>query len=258
MIEKYIDSAIQGDCVEILKDFPEKSVDLIFADPPYKLEMPKENAVAKMMELKKFKRLDEKWDKFSELDEYVNFTQEWIRACKRVLKDTGNLWISGTYHNIGIINYVLQKQKIMIINEIIWYKRNAFPNLACRRFTASHETLIWCADKKKKYYFNYEFTKNHDFKNDGLKKEKKQMRSVWDIVSKKDGNFKHPAQKPEELLFRIISACSKPEDIVLDPFGGSGATANMAKKLCRKWITIESDPKYVEMIERRLGEKLLV
>lgn len=153
MIKEYINKVIHGDCIEAMEELPENSIDLIFADPPYKLEMPKNNSVETLMSLKKFKRLDEKWDKFETLDAYVEFTRSWIRECKRLIKDTGSIWISGTFHNIGIINYVLQQEDIMIINEIIWYKKNAFPNLACRRFTASYKNLIWCADKKKKYYY---------------------------------------------------------------------------------------------------------
>lgn len=258
MIKKFINSAIEGDCIEILKQFPDKSVDLIFADPPYKLEMPKNNSMGKLMETKKFKRLEEKWDQFDSLEAYVKFTENWIKECKRILKDTGSLWISGTYHNIGIINYILQKLGIMMINEIIWYKRNAFPNLACRRFTASHENLIWCADKKKKYYFNYKFTKAHAPKGDLLKKKDKQMRTVWDIPANKNRKFKHPAQKAEELLSRIIMSCSKESDIVLDPFGGSGTTAYVAKKLNRKWIIIEKSPDYIKMIKERLSKEALI
>lgn len=253
-MKNYINTVIQEDCIEVLKQFPDNSIDMIFADPPYKLEIPKTNGMAEIMKLKKFKRLEENWDEFDSLDAYVDFTSKWIKECKRVLKDTGSFWISGTYHNIGLINYVLQKLEIMILNEIVWFKRNAFPNLACRRFIASHETLIWCADKKKKYYFDYEYTKNYFDGKDMIKKENKQMRSVWDIPAKTDRKFKHPAQKSVDLLKRIILSSTRRNDVVLDPFAGSGTTAVVAQMYERKWIMIERNKESVKLIHDRLQE----
>ena len=183
----------------------------------------------------------------------------WIGEAKRILKPTGSMWIFGTYHNIGIINVILQMQEVEIINEVIWYKRNAFPNLSGRRITASHENIVWChsGKKKREYYFDYEYSKNGDFSGDGLKGEGKQMRTVWDIPNNKDKSElqygKHPTQKPIRILKRMIKLASKEGDVMLTPFSGAGSECVAAKTCGRKYIGFEVDKNYYEIANERLS-----
>jgi len=241
-----------GDCLEILHAIPENSIDMVFADPPYMLS---NNGITcqngKMVNVNKGK-----WDKSSGFEEDTAFHNEWISACRRVLKPEGTIWISGTYHSIYQCGYLLQKNNFHFLNDIVWFKPNAPPNLSCRFFTASHETLLWARkEKKAKHTFNYEEMKNGHFPEDKLKNENSQMRSVWSIPPPKDSekeHGKHPTQKPLDILKRIVLASTNENDIVLDPFCGSGTTAVACKNLNRSFIGIEIDKNYCELIKKRL------
>ncbi|MGF7109962.1 DNA-methyltransferase [Treponema pedis] len=242
-----------ADCLEILSRLPDESVDMIFADPPYMLSNDGFTCQnGKMVSVNKGK-----WDKSKGLETDFQFHNEWITACRRVLKPSGTIWISGTYHSIYQCGYLLQKNNFHILNDITWFKPNAAPNLSCRFFTASHETLIWARkDKKAKHIFNYTKMKNGSFPEDKMKKENMQMRSVWSIptppASEKEFG-KHPTQKPLSLLSRIILASTKENDIILDPFNGSGTTG-VASTLIgnRYYIGIEIDEKYCELTKQKL------
>ena len=234
-----------GDVIEVLKELPEESIDLIFADPPYNLSNDGFTCHAgKRVSVNKGD-----WDKSRGIDEDFQFHYKWIEACKRVLKPNGTLWVSGTYHSIYACGFALQKQGWHLINDICWFKPNASPNLSCRMFTASHETLLWAKkNKKAKHTFNYDLMKNGDWNGDFIKKPNKQMRSVWAINTPKNGekkHGKHPTQKPEALLARIILASSNEGDIVLDPFCGSGTTGVVAIRHKRKFVGIDSERKYL-------------
>lgn len=235
-----------GDAIETLNQLPDESVDLIFADPPYNLSNDGFTCHAgKRVSVNKGK-----WDKSQGIDSDSEFHYSWIEACNRVLKPNGSLWISGTYHSIYVCGYALQKQGWHIINDICWYKPNAAPNLSCRMFTASHETLLWVKKTKEaKHTFNYEAMKFGDFPDDIIKKPEKQMRSVWAIGTPKNGEKKygkHPTQKPESLLDRIIIASSNEGDIILDPFCGSATTGVSALRHQRKFIGIDSEQEYLD------------
>jgi len=243
-----------ADCLEVLSELPENSVDMIFADPPYKLSRGGFTCHAgKRVSVNKGK-----WDESKGLKEDFNFHLNWIKACEKILKPNGTIWISGTYHSIYICGFVLQLAKYHILNDIIWFKPNASPNLSCRYFTASHETLLWARkDKKAKHTFNYDLIKNGDWKEDFLKKPHSQMRTVWVIdppkaVEKKFG--KHPTQKPETLLKRIILASTKKNDLVLDPFAGSSTTGLAAYLFGRKFIGIDIEKKYLDLSIKRFEE----
>ena len=241
----------QGDCFTLLRKVPPRSIDLIFADPPYFLPKNKfYNAAGE-------ERVRGEWDMGGTNMDNYRFQAEWLKLCRPLLKDTGSLWVSGTYHSIYHCGFSLLDQKWMILNEITWYKRNAMPNRACVRFCASHENLIWASpNQDKKYKFNYKTMKGFYSRDDQLKGIGMQMRSVWDIpiVGNKDKKFGyHPTQKPEKLLDRIILACTDKGDVVLDPFSGSGTTAVSALKNERKYICFEKDPKYIELSKRRLN-----
>lgn len=236
----------RGDVIDVLNSLPEKSVDLIFADPPYNLSNDGFTCHAgKRVSVNKGK-----WDKSKGIEEDFNFHYSWIETCKRVLKPNGTLWISGTYHSIYACGYALQKQGWHIINDICWYKPNAAPNLSCRMFTASHETLLWVRkDKKAKHTFNYDEMRNGHFPDDFIKKPNRQMRSIWAIGTPKNGEKKygkHPTQKPEALLERIILASSKEGDIVLDPFCGSATTGVAAIRYDRKFVGIDLEKEYLD------------
>lgn len=240
------------DSLEVLSRIPENSIDMIFADPPYMLS---NNGFTcqngRMVSVNKGK-----WDKSKGLLEDMAFHDAWIKACRRVLKPEGTIWISGTYHSIYQCGYLLQLNEFHILNDIAWFKPNAAPNLSCRFFTASHETIIWARkDKKAKHTFNYELMKNGTFPEDFIKKENTQMRSVWSIPTpqKSEKAFgKHPTQKPLALLNRIVQASTKPGDIILDPFNGSGTTG-VACQLTgdRYFIGIEISPEYCEISKLR-------
>lgn len=237
-----------GDVLSILNKLPAECVDLIFADPPYNLS----NGGFTCHAGRRVSVNKGKWDKSKGIEEDFQFHYNWIEVCRRVLKPNGSLWISGTYHSIYACGFVLQKQGWHLINDICWFKPNAAPNLACRMFTASHETLLWARkDKGAKHYFNYGIVKSGNWSGDFLKKPDKQMRSVWAISTPKNGEKKygkHPTQKPEALLERIILACSRKNDIVLDPFCGSATTGVVTLRNNRKFVGIDAESKYLDEI----------
>ena len=243
-----------GDCLEILRSFPENCIDMIFADPPYMLSNDGFTCQnGRMVTVNKGK-----WDKSNGFEEDAIFHDEWISACRRVLKPEGTIWVSGTYHSIYQCGYILQKNGFHILNDIAWFKPNAPPNLSCRFFTASHETILWARKgKNAKHVFNYAEMKNGYFPEDKLKNENTQMRSVWSIPSPKPaekGFGKHPTQKPLDLLMRIVMASTNDNAIVLDPFCGSGTTGLACKEAGdRLFVGIEIDTGYCELTEKRLS-----
>ena len=257
-----VNTIIHGECVSEMKKLPDACVDLIIADPPYNLSKGGEWKWDNSAELQgmggNWNKVMEGWDDFT-FESYMAFTKAWLTEAKRLLKPTGSMWIFGTYHNIGVINVICQMLGIEIINEVIWYKRNAFPNLSGRRLTASHETILWCnkGGKKREYFFNYEYSKSGDFSYDGLKSPGKQMRTVWDISNNKEKSEqvwgKHPTQKPIRILKRMIKLTSREGDIVLAPFSGAGSECAAAKMTGRKYIGIELDGAYCEMAVNRLA-----
>jgi modification methylase len=244
------DVVMQGDCLVQLKRLADHSVDLVFADPPYNLQLGGEllrpnNTIVD--------GVDDQWDKFADFASYDAFTRAWLTECRRVLKPDGALWLIGSYHNIFRLGASLQDLGFWILNDVIWRKTNPMPNFRGRRFTNAHETLIWAGrDQKSRYTFNYESLKAL---NDDL-----QMRSDWlfPICSgperlKDDGGRKaHPTQKPEALLHRLLLASTNVGDVVLDPFFGTGTTGAVAKRLGRHWIGIERDPDYVAAARERI------
>lgn len=246
-----LDQILEGDCRAILKTFPEKSIDLIFADPPYNLQLQNELHRPNMT---KVDAVDDAWDKFESFDAYDEFTRQWLSACQRVLKPSGTIWVIGTYHNIFRVGTILQDLGFWILNDVIWIKTNPMPNFRGVRFTNAHETLIWASTgKDAKYTFNYQALK-------GLNDEK-QMRSDWwllplatgaERLRDENGLKAHSTQKPEALLYRVILSSTNPGDIVLDPFFGSGTTGVVAKRLHRHWIGIEKEPAYVAMAQKRI------
>ena len=244
-----LNQIIHGDCVEILASLPENSVDLIFADPPYNLQLRNDLYRPNMT---KVDAVNDGWDKFGDFAEYDEFTREWLSASQRVLKETGTLWVIGSYHNIYRVGAIMQDLGFWFLNDIVWIKSNPMPNFRGVRFTNAHETMIWAQKKKgAKYTFNHQSMKAL---NDDL-----QMRSDWNLNLatgrqriKSNGAKAHSTQKPEALLYRVIMASSNPGDVVLDPFFGSGTTGAVAKKLGRNWIGIERDKKYIKIAQKRI------
>lgn len=244
-----LNTILPGNCADILCTLPENSVDLIFADPPYNLQL--QNDLYRPNQTK-VDAVNDGWDQFASFAEYDKFTRGWLSACRHVLKDTGTLWVIGSYHNIYRVGAILQDLDFWILNDIIWLKTNPMPNFRGVRFTNAHETLIWAQKKKgAKYTFNYQSMKAI---NDDL-----QMRSDWTISLstgkeriKVNGEKAHATQKPEGLLYRVILSSSNPGDVVLDPFFGSGTTGAVAKKLGRNWIGIERDEKYIRVAQTRI------
>ena len=247
-----INTIINDDSIRIMNAMEENSVDLIFADPPYNLQLgdnltrPDNTTVAGVYE---------EWDSFESIAAYDDYTRRWLSAAKRVLKDTGSIWVIGSYHNIFRVGYILQDLGFWILNDIIWNKVNPMPNFKGTRFTNAHETLIWAVkNPKAKYTFNYEAMKALN--------EDTQMRSTWELplctgkerLKGDDGNKLHPTQKPESLLYRVIMASSNVGDVVLDPFFGTGTTGAVAKKLGRNYIGIEKDCTYVKGAQARIDE----
>ncbi len=241
------------DCLKILEEIPESTFDMIFADPPYMLS----NGGITCQNGKVVSVNKGKWDESQGFEQDFEFHKRWLSACKRVLKKNGTLWVSGTYHSIYSCGFALQLLGYHILNDISWFKPNASPNMCCRYFTASHETLIWARkDKKTKHTFNYELMKNGDFSSDFIKKPNTQMRSVWAIGTpkKSEKTFgKHPTQKPLDLLERIILASTNEGDLILDPFMGSATTGVAALKHNRKFVGIEKEKEFVELAEKRLS-----
>lgn len=244
----------QADSLELLKELPENSVDMIFADPPYLLS----NGGFTVHAGKRVSVNKGDWDKSNGLKKDFDFHLNWIKACKRVLKPNGTIWISGTYHSIYQCGFILQNTGFHILNDIVWFKPNASPNLSCRYFTASHETLLWARkDKKAKHTFNYEKMRAGNWPEDFLKKRDSQMRSVWAIGTPKleEKKFgKHPTQKPIDLLHRVILASTKKGDFILDPFTGSSTTGIAAVLNNRKFIGIDTEKKYLDLSIKRFEE----
>lgn len=243
---------ICGDSIEVMQNLKPGSVDFIFADPPYRLS--NDGFTVKSGRAVSVNKGD--WDKSSGFDADMQFHEDWIKACKNLLTDNGSMMISGTYHSIYKCGYLLQKSGFRIINDISWFKPNGAPALAGRNFTASHETVIWASkSEKSKHTFNYEMSKNWESDSDTIKRTGKQMRSVWMIPStpKREKEFgTHPTQKPLELLNRAILLCTNPNDLVLDPFCGSGTTGVAAVTHNRRFIGIDLDSKYIELSQARI------
>lgn len=243
-----------GDCLEVLKKYDENTIDCIFADPPYLLSNNGFTCFSgRMVSVNKGS-----WDFSKGIEADFKFHEKWLSECKRILKPSGTIWISGTYHSVYLCGYILQLLGFHILNDISWYKPNAPPNISCRYFTCSHETLIWAKkDKKSKHYFDYKLMKNGEWSDDRLKKSSSQMRTVWAITApkKSEKRFgKHPTQKPVELLKRIILASTKERDLILDPFCGSGTTGVVSYMLNRRFIGIDNEKKYIQMSIRRLKD----
>jgi modification methylase len=242
---------IQGDCIEAMNALPEKSVDLIFADPPYNLQL---GGDLTRPDQSKVDAVNDDWDKFASFAVYDEFTRNWMNAARRVLKDTGAIWVIGSYHNIFRVGATLQDLGYWIMNDVVWRKTNPMPNFRGTRFTNAHETLIWAvrdADQKK-YTFNYDAMKAL---NDDV-----QMRSDWTLpictggerLKEGGGGKAHPTQKPEALLHRVLLATTNAGDVVLDPFFGTGTTGAVAKKLGRKFIGIEREQRYIKVARERI------
>ena len=244
-----LDSILQGDCVEMMRRLPAASVDMIFADPPYNLQL---GGDLLRPDGSQVDAVDDDWDKFDSLATYDRFTHGWLKEAKRILKPNGSIWVIGSYHNIFRVGTALQDNGYWILNDIVWRKANPMPNFKGTRFTNAHETLIWASmGEKSRYTFNYRTMKTL---NDEL-----QMRSDWLIPIcggqerlKKGGTKVHPTQKPEALLYRILLACSNPGDVILDPFFGTGTTGAVAKRLGRHFIGIEREDDYIEAALERI------
>jgi len=240
-----------NDLFEIIAQLADNSVDMIFADPPYNLSNDGFSIHAgKMVSVNKGD-----WDKSRGFEKDYEFHRAWLEVCRRVLKPHGTLWVSGTYHSIYQCGYAIQSLGFHILNDISWYKPNAAPNLSCRMFTASHETLLWVRkEKKASHTFNYDHMREGDWPGDFIKVPEKQMRSVWAINTPKPWEKKygkHPTQKPLDLLERIVLASTKEGDIILDPFTGSSTTGLAAVKHGRKFIGIDKEDKYLELSKKR-------
>ncbi len=252
-VELPIDQIIMDDCIAAMKRLPDGCVDMIFADPPYNLQL---GGDLFRPEGGRVDAVDNDWDKFDSLATYDHFSRAWLTEAKRILKDNGTLWVIGSYHNIFRVGSVLQDEGFWILNDIIWRKVNPMPNFRGTRFTNAHETLIWASKgEKSRYTFNYRAMKTL---NDEL-----QMRSDWSFPIcggqeriKRNGTKAHPTQKPEALLYRILLACTKAGDIVLDPFFGTGTTGAVAKRLGRHFIGIERETDYVDVALERIAAAL--
>ncbi|MCE7886113.1 MAG: site-specific DNA-methyltransferase [Alphaproteobacteria bacterium PRO2] len=246
------DSILIGDCVKIMKSLPAKSVDCIFADPPYNLQL---NGNLHRPNNTLVDAVDDDWDQFESLKSYDEFTREWLAAARETLKPDGSVWVIGSYHNIFRLGYILQDLGFWILNDVIWRKSNPMPNFRGRRFTNAHETLIWAAkSKKSKYFFNYDAMKSLN--------EDLQMRSDWYLpictgaerLKNADGEKAHPTQKPESLLYRVMMSSTRKGDTILDPFFGTGTTGAVAKQLGRHYIGIEREKTYAAFAKERIKE----
>ena len=242
---------IHGDCIDTLRGVANHSVDLVFADPPYNLQLSGDLSRPDQTHVDAVK---DAWDRFDTFTAYDEFTKLWLTEARRILKPDGAIWVIGSYHNIFRVGTILQDLDFWILNDVVWRKTNPMPNFRGRRFTNAHETLIWAArSQKSKHIFNYEAMKalNGDV----------QMRSDWTLplctggerLRKADGRKAHPTQKPENLLARVILASTRRDDVILDPFFGTGTTGAVAKKLNRRFIGIEQDAKYVDIARRRIA-----
>jgi len=244
-----VDRVLHGDCVAALEKLPPNSIDVVFADPPYNLQLRND---LKRPDDSKVDAVDDDWDQFASFAAYDDFTRAWLSACRRVMKPDASIWVIGSYHNIFRVGTILQDLGFWILNDVVWRKTNPMPNFRGRRFTNAHETLIWAGrDKGSRYTFNYEALKAG---NDDV-----QMRSDWlfpictgaERLKDDDDDKLHPTQKPEALLYRLISATTKPGDVVLDPFFGTGTTGAAARRLGRHYIGVERDPTYAARAQAR-------
>ena len=242
------------DCLSLLDKWllTDRQFDMIFADPPYFLS----NNGFSLHAGKRVSVNKGPWDKSNGLERDERFTFEWLKRCQKLLTPNGTIWISGTLHSIYIVGSVLQKLSFKILNDICWFKPNGPPHLACRYFAHSHETILWAKKNKTgKHFFDYDLMKGWDENRDIIKNKGKQMRSVWSIPlapgeEKKYG--KHPTQKPQELLKRIVLSSTRENDLILDPFCGSGTTGVIAKKYNRKFIGIDKEKKFLELAKMRI------
>lgn len=253
---KDVNKIFHGDCLEVLKTFPDDTFDLIFADPPYYLQLPKGKRL-KRADGSEVIPVDNEWDKFESYEACDKFTESWLKECQRVLKPTGTIWVIGMYHNIFRVGKIMQDLGLWFLNDVVWVKKDALPNLNGRRFTNNHETLIWAVKNKaaKGYTFNYELMKNI---NGG-----KQMKDTdWvfglckgnERLKDSNGTKAHPTQKPLKLIQQVVLASSKKGDLILDPFFGTGTTGIVAKALRRNWIGIEKELKYVKLSNKRIQD----
>ncbi len=249
-----LDRILIGDCIAMLRTLPTASVDMVFADPPYNLQL---GGDLFRPEGGRVDAVDDHWDQFASLAVYDAFCREWLAECRRILKPDGTIWVIGSYHNIFRVGALLQDQGFWILNDIVWRKANPMPNFKGTRFTNAHETLIWASQgEKARYTFNYRAMKTL---NDEL-----QMRSDWVLpicagperLKGEDGHKAHPTQKPEALLYRVLLACTRPGDVVVDPFFGTGTTGAVAKRLGRHWIGIERETAYVNVANERIASAL--
>lgn len=251
MTDTYSNRIITGDCVSVLKEMPADSVELIFADPPYNLQLQKELYRPNQTRVN---GVSDRWDKFNSFEEYDKFTREWLTECRRVLKVDGSIWVIGSYHNIFRVGKIMQDIGFWILNDIIWIKTNPMPNFRGTRFNNAQETLIWASNNQNsKYTFHYKSMKSSG--------DDKQAQSYWHIPIcngneriKINGQKAHSTQKPEALLFRVILSTSNVGDTVLDPFMGSGTTGAVAKKLQRTFIGVEKEPRYVKIANERIKQ----
>lgn len=244
-----LDQILEGDCLDLLAGLPADSVDLVFADPPYNLQLQNE---LRRPDNSLVDGVSARWDKFGSFAEYDAFTRAWLTACRRVLKSTGTLWVIGSYHNIFRVGTILQDLGFWILNDVVWIKSNPMPNFRGVRFTNAHETLIWAQkDRRARYTFNHRTMRalNEDL----------QMRSDWYLPLcagherlRSNGTKLHPTQKPVAMLYRILAASSNPGDVILDPFFGTGTTGEAAIRLNRHWIGIEKEPAYIQSARERL------
>ncbi|GHU25956.1 hypothetical protein FACS1894164_16340 [Spirochaetia bacterium] len=242
---------LHGDCIEKLKEIPDNTIDLIFADPPYNMQL--KNILYRPNNTK-VAGVDDTWDKFESFNEYDTFCTAWLIECRRILKETGSIWVIGSYHNIFRVGAIMLNLGFWILNDVTWYKINPMPNFLGTRFTNATETLVWCSKSAytKKYTFNYKMMKKYN--------GDKQMTSVWHIklctgeerIKGSDGKKAHSTQKPEELLKRVILSSTHKDDIILDPFFGTGTTGAVAKKLGRQFIGIESEQNYIDIAQKRI------
>ncbi|MBR9842508.1 MAG: site-specific DNA-methyltransferase [Rhodobacteraceae bacterium] len=247
-----LNTILDGDCIEAMNSLPANSIDLIFADPPYNLQL---RGDLHRPDNSKVDAVDDEWDQFASFAAYDKFTREWLKAARRLLKPNGAIWVIGSYHNIFRLGAELQNQGFWILNDVVWRKANPMPNFRGKRFTNAHETMIWASKEEgAKYTFNYEALKAL---NEGI-----QMRSDWVLpicngherLKDENGDKAHPTQKPESLLHRILVGSTNPGDVILDPFFGTGTTGAVAKMLGREYIGIEREAAYRKVAEKRLSK----
>jgi modification methylase len=251
--KSYLNTILNGDCIEALKRLPDASVDMVFADPPYNLQL---DGALSRPDQSIVDAVDDEWDKFESFATYDEFTRGWLKECRRVMKPNATIWVIGSYHNIFRVGAAMQDMGFWLLNDVIWRKANPMPNFRGRRFTNAHETMIWAsrAEAERKYTFHYETLKAGN--------EDCQARSDWyfplctgaERLKGEDGAKAHPTQKPESLLARIIMSASNPGDVILDPFFGTGTTGAVAKRLNRNFIGCERDEGYIAHATARIAK----